>query len=381
MNIIFQQLPRRRTSLLTGVAGAVLVSACFGETPAGLSDPTGSAAAAGQDAAAAASSGASAGNATSGGTEQGSGATKPMEEAGSGGVDAGAAPNGGAPTVEEGGAPGVVEEGGAAGATEAPIEGVHIGHACAFHTDAPPAAEGAAGSGGAAPTPDVAVQVSAFVGGYLTDAAGRTLYTYGADLPGDCDNLPVSNCTADCLVSWPVFDAGGRVLGPGLDDAAFGSIDRPEGGKQATYKGWPLYYYKSDLTLGQMTGQGKGKLWWVAETNLPAITIMKSGTSKYLADVDGRTLYVSEADQAGTSEAEPVSNCQGSCLQTFEGFHEKGLSVVTALELSDFEVFVRDGAGHLQIAYKGRPLYRAATDLKSGDMNGTAVAGFTAAIP
>ena len=39
------------------------------------------------------------------------------------------------------------------------------------------------------------------------------------------------------------------------------------------------------------------------------------------------------------------------------------------------------GKGNVQVAYKGRPLYRAATDLKSGDMTGTSVSGFTAALP
>jgi predicted lipoprotein with Yx(FWY)xxD motif len=278
-------------------------------------------------------------------------------------------PEGGTPNDD----PGVL-----AGAGGEPSEGVHIAHACTFHTDVAPPDTGAGGTG---PAPDVVAQLNPFVGSYLTDAAGRTLYTYGADLPGDCQTPPQSLCVADCLVSWPVFDAGARVLGAGLNDAGFGTIQRPDGGSQTTYQGWPLYYYKSDLALGQVTGQGKGKTWHVAEVAAPSVVIMKAGTLKYLADAWGHTLYVSAADQAGSAEDEPVSNCKGSCLQTFEGFHEKNLSVVTSLETLDFEVFARHGAGGLQLAYKGMPLYRAATDLKSGDMNGTAVTGFTAAVP
>ena len=266
---------------------------------------------------------------------------------------------------------------GAGGAAEEPHHGVQIGHPCTFHTDAP---SGAGGAGAAAPS-NVVIQPSAFVGNYLADSAGRTLYTYGADLPGDCQNPPKSTCTADCLVSWPIFEAGDRVLGTGLDDAAFGSIQREDGLWQTTYRGWPLYYYKTDLTLGQMAGQGKGKIWHVAEAVLPSVTIMKAGTLKYLADVDGRTLYVSAADQAGTVQDDPISNCAGACLDTFEPFHEKNFSAVTILEPLDFEVFVRHGAGGLQLSYRGQPLYRAATDLKSGDMTGTATEGFTAAIP
>jgi predicted lipoprotein with Yx(FWY)xxD motif len=371
-----------RASLLTGIAGAALAAACLGDAPAGITDQT-AAAAAGQSPAEGSGATSMGGSTPTAGTPQAHGGSDPTVEGGSGGTMTSggtSAAAGGLPALGEAGMPPIVAEAGAGGAAGEP-DGVHIGHACSFHTDAPAPVEGAAGAGGEAAAPDVLSQVSPFVGNYLTDAAGRTLYTYGADLPGDCQTPPQSTCVADCLVSWPIFEAGARVLGAGLDDAAFGSIQRADGAFQTTYHGWPLYYYKADLTLGQMTGQGKGKIWHIAETSLPSITVMKAGLVKYLADVDGHTLYVSAADQVGTADTEPVSNCEGACLQTFEGFHEKKFSAVTVLEMSDFQVFARHGSGGLQLAYKGMPLYRAATDLKSGDMNGTAVAGFTAALP
>ena len=267
--------------------------------------------------------------------------------------------------------------------------GVHIAEACTFHVDPAPTtggtggtdAGGTAGTGGAGGATNISVQVSAFVGNYLADGAGRALYTYGGDLPGDCHTPPQSLCTADCSLSWPAFDAGPRALPASLTDAGFGTIPRGDGLFQTTYMGWPLYYYKSDLTLGQLTGQGKGKTWHVAKVNVPNVTLMKAGAIKYLADAAGHTLYVSAADLVGTSDADPASNCDKTCLQTFEGYRVKNLSVVTSLDTLDFSVFVRNGAGGLQTAYKGMPLYRAATDLKSGDMNGTAVAGFTPAAP
>jgi predicted lipoprotein with Yx(FWY)xxD motif len=237
------------------------------------------------------------------------------------------------------------------------------------------------GAGGADSGPSITMQLSPFVGAYLADVAGRALYTFGGDLPGDCNTPPQSLCVADCVVSWPPFDAGARELPDGLSDAGFGTIARDDGTHQTTYMGWPLYYYKSDLLLGQMTGQGKGKTWHVAEVRLPSVAIMKAGAIKYLADAAGRTLYVSAADQVGTADSDPVSVCAGECLETFEAFHDKNLSVVTSLEQVDFGLFARHGAGGLQVAYKGMPLYRAATDLKAGDTNGTQVAGFTAALP
>jgi predicted lipoprotein with Yx(FWY)xxD motif len=362
-------------AIATSLLGALLGSACLDQS-SGITDAAGAVGNPGGDGAGAAAAqggtkaSAGTGNAASGGepNEVANGGNAPT--AGTSGGTGGSTPSGGAGDEPD-------PQGGAGGAGEEPDQGVHIGHACMFHTEAP-AGEG--GAGGAPPS-DVVMQPSAFVGNYLADSAGRTLYTYGADLPGDCQTPPKSTCVADCLVSWPIFDAGDRVLGTGLDDAAFGSIQREDGLWQTTYRGWPLYYYKTDLTLGQMAGQGKGKIWHVAEVMLPTVTIMKAGTLKYLADIDGHTLYVSAADQAGTAVDDPLSNCSGSCLHTFEPFHEKNFSVVTILEPLDFTVFARHGAGGLQLSYKGMPLYRAATDVKSGDMTGTAIEGFTAAIP
>jgi predicted lipoprotein with Yx(FWY)xxD motif len=172
------------------------------------------------------------------------------------------------------------------------------------------------------------------------------------------------------------------VLAAGLDDNAFGAIQRGDGTWQTTYFGWPLYYYKTDLTPGQVAGQGKGKTWHLAQVKLPGVVIMsKTGSPKYLGDRSGHTLYVSSADQAASGENPPVSACSGSCLSTFEPFHEENFSVVTSLAMADFGAFVPVGTGALQVTYKGMPLYRAATDLKSGDMTGTASAGFTAALP
>jgi predicted lipoprotein with Yx(FWY)xxD motif len=208
------------------------------------------------------------------------------------------------------------------------------------------------------------------------------LFVYGNDLPGDCrvDDAPTSRCEADCVVSWPIFDAGDRLLGPGLNDAAFGSIVRADGLHQTTYFGWPLYYYKNDLTLGQMSGQGKGKTWHVAEATPASIVIMKEGAVKYLADGTGYTLYVSAADTVGTGNEDPVSACSGECLSKFERFHQKNPSLVPSLEQQDFSVFLAAG-GELQLAFKGQPLYRASTDDRAGNTTGVATPGFTVAIP
>jgi predicted lipoprotein with Yx(FWY)xxD motif len=290
-----------------------------------------------------------------------------------GGKPAAGAASGGTSALPEGGGGAAPANGGEGGEAMLP-------QACVFHSEGAGSAE--TGEGGAAPVPTVTMQTSPFVGTYLADGAGRTLFTYGNDLPGDCraDNLPQSRCEADCLIAWPIFDAGERVLGPGLSDTGFGSIQRGDGTWQTTYFGWPLYYYKTDLTLGQMGGQGKGKTWHVAETTPASIVIMKEGAVKYLADGAGYTLYVSAADSPGIGNTDPVSACSGECLQTFQRFHQKNPSLVPSLEQADFSVFVTAPA-ELQLAFKGRPLYRARSDDRAGDTSGIASAGFTVAIP
>ena len=368
-----------RALVSASVLGLSFVPACVADEP-GISDDetagtssSGEAAKAGSGGASVAGSSTDAGGAptgATGGTAAGGHAGALMAMGGAGGSDG--HDMGGLPNVAEGG-----QMNGQAGLGDGGTGTAPVATSCIFHTDAvgdPP------GAGGAPPASDVLLQTNAFVGSYLTDTAGRTLYTYGADLPGDCNTPPTSGCFADCLVAWPIFEAGARVLGPGLDDAAFGSIDRGDGTWQTTYYGWPLYYYKSDLTLGQLTGQGKGKTWHVAELIPPSVQIMKGTAAKYLADSGGHTLYVSAADQAGTNDDDPVSACEGDCLSTFKPFRDKHLSVVTSLNEAEFTVFAR-ASGGLQLAYKGLPLYLASTDLKSGAMTGLDTSGFTAAVP
>jgi predicted lipoprotein with Yx(FWY)xxD motif len=378
MSIVKNHRPYRlRSAPCLALIGAALFTACISDEQ-GLFSPTmiGTSGMAGQGPSDAAGSSAMAG-AKGEDNPGGAGGFAGQDDADSAGSATGGTLAMGGSNEPTGGtepaAGGSAEQGGQMGEG-----GVHIAAACPYHSE-PAVSE--AGAGGADAAPSITVQVSPFIGSYLADAAGRALYTTGGDLAGDCNLPPQSLCTADCLVSWPAFDAGPRVLPDTLTDAGFGTIERPDGSHQTTYLGWPLYYYKADLLLGQMTGQGKGKTWHVAEVRLPSVMIMKAGTLKYLADSAGRTLYVSAADQVGTAEADPVSTCAGACLATFEGFKESNLSAVTSLEPLDFSTFVRRGAGGLQVAYKGMPLYRAATDLKSGDMNGLAVAGFTAALP
>lgn len=87
-------------------------------------------------------------------------------------------------------------------------------------------------------------------GTYLADPAGMTLYVYSKDTPG------VSNCTGTCAVNWPPYISKVAIQGVFPPDVSV--TIRADGSKQFAWKGLPLYYFKSDTTAGQITGDGVG---------------------------------------------------------------------------------------------------------------------------
>jgi predicted lipoprotein with Yx(FWY)xxD motif len=93
------------------------------------------------------------------------------------------------------------------------------------------------------------------LGRFLTDGTGRTLYLFKKDTPGQ------SACQGECLAKWPAYLAEGAPVG--LDAKDFATITRPDGKKQTTYKGQPLYYFAADQASGDAKGQGVKEVWYV----------------------------------------------------------------------------------------------------------------------
>ncbi|HKU38370.1 MAG TPA: hypothetical protein VJR89_09490 [Polyangiales bacterium] len=106
---------------------------------------------------------------------------------------------------------------------------------------------------------------------------------------------------------------------------------------------------------------------------LPAVTsvaLTSSGAfQNFLADGMGRPLYVFANDVPGTS----TSACTGACLDKWPVWDAKELSAGAGLTASDFTRFQRPD-GSWQTAFKGRPLYRFATDA-AGSVSGDGVGG------
>ena len=98
------------------------------------------------------------------------------------------------------------------------------------------------------------------LGTILVDGEGMTLYLFTKDTQGDGK----STCEGPCLEAWPPL-VGEPTAGTGADPAKLGSIVRTDGTTQATYNGWPLYYWVEDTAPGDTKGQAVNDVWWVLD--------------------------------------------------------------------------------------------------------------------
>ena len=96
------------------------------------------------------------------------------------------------------------------------------------------------------------------LGSILVDGAGMTLYLLTNDTPN------MSACEGQCLENWPPL-LGEPTEGAGVDDSKLGTMTRSDGEVQATYNGWPLYYWVGDTAPGDTTGQNVQGVWFVLD--------------------------------------------------------------------------------------------------------------------
>ena len=96
------------------------------------------------------------------------------------------------------------------------------------------------------------------LGSILVDGDGNALYLFTPDEQGD------SVCYDECEANWPPLSAD-VVAGDGVDSGLLGSAPRADGSEQATYNGWPLYYFVNDAVPGDVNGQGLNDVWYVLD--------------------------------------------------------------------------------------------------------------------
>jgi len=210
----------------------------------------------------------------------------------------------------------------------------------------------------------VQLSVDARFGNILTDNNGHSLYFFSNDVSGG------TRCVGSCAVTWPVFYKENPVIGNGLNASDFAVINRPDGSKQTTYKGWPLYYFMNDSKAGDTKGDGVANLWAIAK---PDYTVMFGnaqlvgldtaqyndqgvagiGSSQYLTDDRGHTLYLFSLDSAGKNKFTKANYSNNrvwpiDSVTTVE-------TVPSILDRSQFKTI--DVAGRKQLVYRGHPMY------------------------
>ncbi len=78
------------------------------------------------------------------------------------------------------------------------------------------------------------------VGKVLVDAAGFTLYRFTKDPRNKNTCVKISGCAS----IWPALKTSGKpIAGPGVKASLLSTITLPNGSKQVTYAGHPLYLY------------------------------------------------------------------------------------------------------------------------------------------
>lgn len=247
------------------------------------------------------------------------------------------------------------------------------------------AAGGAGGEAGAAPanlTVDAAAKTLLATDGALV----TTLYFFGRDVPSSPTTSAVSACTDACTETWPVFYEPSVVVGPGLSDADFSELVRPDGLHQTTFKGWPLYSYSGDDTPGARTGDGMNQLWHAVEQPFYSLVVMRGqvegeDSGLYVADGAGHTLYRLLGDEPGTASTDPVSTCTTSgCRKAWPVATPKLVKPVSSID-GALRTFIRPDTAEVQLAYKGVPTYYFAQDLLPGDLKGVGKPSWAPVVP
>ncbi|MER5454314.1 hypothetical protein ABT008_05995 [Micromonospora sp. NPDC002389] len=118
------------------------------------------------------------------------------------------------------------------------------------------------------------------MGSAVVNQDGFLLYRFD----NDTNDPPASNCEGQCIEVWPAALTDGNPKLKGVSDDAVGTITRPDGTRQITLDGWPLYTYIGDKKPGQWKGQGVGGTWFVVNPDgSKNLECLPKGTPKAVA--------------------------------------------------------------------------------------------------
>jgi predicted lipoprotein with Yx(FWY)xxD motif len=153
-------------------------------------------------------------------------------------------------------------------------------------TTSPAVTEGSPPASATAPaasvTPPSATQESAAVdlmtatssaGEIVVDAKGMSVYFFTKDVK----DSGTSACTDACLAAWPPVTTAAETPQVEGVTGTVGTITTPDGAKQVTLNGLPLYYFAKDTKAGDILGQGVNDVWYLADPSGEMIRMGASG--------------------------------------------------------------------------------------------------------
>ena len=186
----------------------------------------------------------------------------------------------------------------------------------------------------------------------ITDPKGMTLYFYLKD------SLGKSTCTAVCSKMSPPAVASGDAPTGGN----WSAIVRDDGSRQWAYRGRPLYRSLRDSAPGDTNADEFNGLWRVAFRPIPmppGFSFVSTALGQVLADQKQMTLYTLDKDKPDGS------GCDESCSRDWLPITAPAM----AHRFGEWSITLRSN-GARQWVFRGRPLYRSAQDVRSGDIAG-----------
>ncbi|MFD5625329.1 MULTISPECIES: SCO0930 family lipoprotein [unclassified Streptomyces] len=224
----------------------------------------------------------------------------------------------------------------------------------------------------------LAVAKDAKLGEVITDSAGLTLYRFDKDTA----EPPKTTCEGDCATAWPPVPADGATAATGVDAALLGEVTRPDGTKQLTVGGWPMYRYAKDKKAGDTLGQAVGGTWFASSpegkkatlADLPGLSTRKDAKlGEIVVDKNGLTVYRFTKD---TAWPDSISACTGACLEKWPAVAPVEEPDVKGLDIdSDGLMPFTRSDGIKQMALDCWPIYTFSGDEAPGDTNGQGVGG------
>lgn len=151
------------------------------------------------------------------------------------------------------------------------------------------------------------------LGSVLTDTAGRVVYIFDRDVtPG------VSACTGTCLNTWPVLPPSATALTrSSAVTVTLEAITRPDGARQVTANGKPLYYFVRDTAPGAALGAGIGGIWWAIRGDGTKVAVSLQPTATPVPAATPVPTVAPTATPGSAAAAPRISNIAGFSLESF----------------------------------------------------------------